>query len=41
MSATKVSKSNPAIRAILAATFPQYKGRKVKVRRMADLAELG
>jgi hypothetical protein len=29
--ATKVSKSNPAIRAILAATFTQYKGRKVRV----------
>jgi hypothetical protein len=28
---TKVSKSQPAIKAILAATFPQYKNRSVKV----------
>jgi hypothetical protein len=28
---TKVSKAHPAIRAILKATFPQYKGRTIKV----------
>lgn len=28
---TKVSKIHPAIKAILAATFPQYKGRTVKI----------
>ena len=31
MPTTKISRSNPAIKALLAATFPDYKGRKIRI----------
>ena len=31
MPTTKISSSNPAIKALLAATFPDYKGRKIRL----------
>lgn len=34
----KVSKSHPAVKAILSACFPQYKGRKIKLVLSAELA---